>query len=75
MESADQGWRLLDGGGTPVGQLARAFAPPPGMRCRSAAVLAVVAWNRALSDPQYHDGIESEAWEVLVPELVFEPDT
>ena len=44
------------------------------MRCRSAAVLAVVAWNRAISDPRYHDGIESEAWEVPVPELVFEPD-
>lgn len=75
VQVTDERWRLLDGGGTPVGQLARAFAPPPGMRCRSAAVLAVVAWNRALSDPQYHDGIESEAWEVLVPELVFEPYT
>ena len=67
-------WRLLHRDGTPVGQLSRTFEPPPGMRCRSAAVLAVMAWSRAISDPRYHDGIESEAWEVLVPELVFEPD-
>ena len=74
VQVTDDRWRLLDRNGTPVGQLARAFEPPPGMRCRYAAVLAVVAWNRAISDPRYHDGIESEAWEVLVPELVFEPD-
>ena len=67
-------WRLLHRDGTPVGQLSRTFEPAPGMRCRSAAVLAVMAWSRAISDPRYHDGIESEAWEVLVPELVFEPD-
>ena len=74
VQVTDDRWRLLDGNGTLVGQLSRAFEPPPGMRCRSAAVLAVVAWNRKISDPRYHDGIESEAWEVLVPELVFEPD-
>ena len=65
---------LLDHDGTPVGQLSRAFQPPPGMRYGSAAVLAVVAWNRGISDPRYQYGIQSEAWEVLIAELVFEPD-
>lgn len=41
---------------------------------RFAAMLAVVAWNWAISDPRYHDGIESEAWKVVVSEVVFEPD-
>ena len=67
-------WELLDRSGTVVGQLARAFAPPPRTRCRSATVFAVVAWSRAASDPQYHDRVQCDAWEVVVPELVFEPE-
>lgn len=36
------------------------------MRCRSAAILAAMAWSRVVSDPRYRDGIESQAWEVLL---------
>ena len=66
-------WELLDRAGNVVGRLAGGFDPPSGMRCRSAAVLAVVAWSRDASDPKYHDGIRCESWEVVVPELVFGP--
>ena len=70
----DQGrWELLDRAGTRVGRLASGFEPPRGTRCSSAKVLAVVGWSRELSDPKYHDSIHSETWEVVVPELVFEP--
>ena len=44
------------------------------MRCASATVMAVVSWDRERSEPQYRDGLRSESWEVVVPELVFEPD-
>ncbi len=44
------------------------------MRCVSATVLAVVNWDREKSESQYWDGLRTEAWEVVVPELVFEPD-
>ena len=67
-------WELLDGAGTVVGRLAKSFAPPPGTRCRAAKVLAVVEWSRETSEPQYRDTIKCDAWEVVVPELVFEPD-
>ena len=67
-------WELLDRSGTVVGQLARAFEPPPRTRCRSATVFAVVAWSREASEPQYHDRVQCDAWEVVVPELVFEPE-
>ena len=71
----DQGrWELLDGAGTVVGLLAKSFEPPARMRCRSAEVLAVVGWSREASKPQYRDSIRCDAWEVVVPELVFEPD-
>ena len=70
----DQGrWELLDRAGTPVGRLASGFESPRGTRCSSAKVLAVVGWSRELSDPKYHDGIKCDSWEVVVPELVFEP--
>ena len=65
---------LLDRSGEVVGRLARAFEPPAGMRCVSAAVHAVVAWSREASDTKYLDGLKCDRWEVVVPELVFEPE-
>ena len=67
-------WELLDGNGMMVGRLAKRFEPPPGMRCRSASVLAIVGRSRETSDPKYRDMIECDAWEVVVPELVFGPE-
>ena len=66
-------WELLDAAGSVVGRLAKSFEPPPGMRCRSAEVSAVVSWSREASEAQYRDSIKCDAWEVVVPELVFEP--
>ena len=75
MRSSDRGrWELLDRGGNRVGRLAKSFNPPPGMRCRSAAVLAMVGRTREMSEPEYRDSIRCESWEVVVPELVFEPE-
>ena len=64
-------WELLDGTGMVVGRLAKSFEPPSGMRCRAAEVLAVVGWSREAA--AFADGIKVDAWEVVVPELVFEP--
>ena len=68
-------WELVDRNGTVVGQLARGFqGPPPGLRCAFATVLAIVNWDRARSELQYRTGLLCATWEVVVPELVFEPD-
>ena len=66
-------WLLLNEKSRVVGRLAKGFKPPAGMRCRAASVLAVVGWSRKDTDPKFHDSIRSDAWEVVVPELVFEP--
>ena len=66
-------WELLDPAGSVVGRLAKSFQPPREMRCRSAEVSAIVGWSREASEPQYRDSIKCESWEVVVPELVFEP--
>ena len=70
----DGRWVLRDAEGVPVGRLAKSFKPPPGMRYRSAEVFAVVSWSREASDPEYRDAVQCDAWETVVPELVFEPD-
>ncbi|MDE0628647.1 MAG: RecQ family ATP-dependent DNA helicase [Bryobacterales bacterium] len=67
-------WRLLGPAGRSVGRLAKSFKPPPGMRCRSAKVFAAVGWSREASEPEFRDAMRCDAWEVVVPELVFEPD-
>ena len=67
-------WELLHTNGRVVGQLAGGFRAPDGMRCTSATVLAVVTWSREKSEAQYQDGLLCDEWEVVAPELVFEPE-
>ena len=68
-------WELLDGNGTVVGQLAGGFNAPPGMHCTDATVLAIATWDRERSEPQYQSRLQRDTWEVVVPELAFEPDS
>ncbi|MCY4448939.1 MAG: RecQ family ATP-dependent DNA helicase [Chloroflexi bacterium] len=70
----NQRWELTDSNGTVVGQLARSFDVPRGMRCVFATVMAVATWDRERSEPKYRDGLACDAWEVVIPELAFEPD-
>ncbi|MCY4416104.1 MAG: hypothetical protein OXE87_07325 [Chloroflexi bacterium] len=65
-------WELLDGSGMMVGQLARSFSAPSGAVRVHASVLAVVSWDWESSEPEYRQGLRSDAWEVLAPVLVFE---
>ena len=67
-------WDLLNGSGRVVGRLAKSFSPPPRKSCRSAGVLALVGWSREASDPDYRESMRCDSWEVVVPELVFQPD-
>ena len=66
-------WNLLDGSGTAVGRLAASFKAPAGTPLRSATVHAIVSWSREQSEVNFHNGLKCDDWEVVVPELVFEP--
>ena len=68
-------WELLDRNGKVVGQLASGFDAFDNMRCTRAKVWAIVAWNREYSEPQYQAGLQCDSWEVVVPELIFEPNS
>ena len=67
-------WELLDRSGTVVGRLAKDFEPPAAMQCVSATVHAVVTWSRDASKPEFRAGMKCDRWEVVVPELIFEPE-
>lgn len=67
-------WELLDRSGMVVGRLAEAFEPPQETRCTAATVYAVVTWSREASEPGFREHAKCDTWEVVVPELVFEPD-
>ncbi len=67
-------WELLNGAGRVVGRLSKRFSPPRGKSCRSAEVLAMVGWSREASDPDFRERMRCDSWEVVVPELVFQPD-
>ncbi len=66
-------WELVDSNGMVVGQLAAGFEPPAGMRPTFATVWAIATWDRERSEPQFREGLQCDSWEVVVPELVFEP--
>jgi ATP-dependent DNA helicase RecQ len=66
-------WTLVDSRGNTVGWLARAYAPPAGTTCIAASVAAIIIREREDSEPEYHERLRSERWEVVVPDLVFAP--
>ncbi|WP_419945809.1 RecQ family ATP-dependent DNA helicase [Candidatus Poriferisodalis sp.] len=67
-------WELRDGNGVQVGMLSRWFEAPSDMRCVEAKVSAIATWSSEHSDAQYKQEMKCDQWEVVVPELVFEPD-
>ena len=68
-------WELLNKKGIVVGRLAGSFKPPTGMRYAFATVLSIINWDKESSEPEYQKRLQCDSWEVVVPELVFEPDS
>lgn len=70
-------WVLCDAQDTIVGKLSRSFKSPKGMRCIEAHVAAIhVRCIKDVSDEhKARMSDQCEDWEMLVPELVFAPDS
>ena len=69
----EQRWMLCDSNGQAVGRMANKFQPPDGTRCVRAAVAAIMTRRKADSAIEYQDRCRCDEWEVVLPELVFEP--
>ena len=67
-------WEVLDRRELLVGVLARSFEAPSGRRCVEASVSAIATWASAHSDAKYKQDLKCDRWEVVIPELVFEPE-
>ncbi len=65
-------WRIEDARGQTLGRLSRAFAPPDGTTFLRGEVFAILNWRREDGDEEYHHLLRRDAWEVVLPELVFE---
>jgi len=68
-------WVLLDHLGTTVGKLAKKFRPPQEMVCTRASVRAIIVRFHRQSRPEFQGRLRcEESWEVVLPELIFEPE-
>ncbi len=67
-------WTITNKKGREVGRFAKNYEPPKNMRVRSAEVYAILIRKREQSDPEYQEMINCDKWEVLLPELIYEPD-
>ena len=67
-------WELLNQSGSVVGRMAKSFTPPHKMRFRTASVMAISGWSINATSPEFRDKVKCDVWEVVLPELVFEPD-
>ena len=67
-------WEITTPQGQLVGCLAKKFQPRQLGRLHSARVHAVVNWRREDNEPEYQDRLRCDEWEVVLPELVFEPE-
>jgi ATP-dependent DNA helicase RecQ len=65
---------ICNGQGIQVGQLAKGYQPPAAMHCVQARVIAIVTRERSQTDAEFQARLKCEIWEVVLPELVFEPN-
>jgi ATP-dependent DNA helicase RecQ len=72
LRHGERKWEVWHEGDV-VGRLAGTFTPPAEMRCTRATVAAVLTRFAEDSTPEYRGLAKSARWEVVLPELVFEP--
>ena len=67
-------WRIDNAQGQTLARLSRAFAPPDGTTFLRGEVAAILNWRREDGGEDFHHLLRRDAWEVVLPELVFEAD-
>jgi ATP-dependent DNA helicase RecQ len=72
VEVGDGRWLFKTAGGQTVGRAAASYAPPAG-RLIVAKVASICVWRREDAEPEWRERMHAECWEVVFPELVFEP--
>ncbi|CTQ55351.1 ATP-dependent DNA helicase RecQ [Roseibium album] len=65
-------WQLKDASGNGLGRMAKSFAPPSGTKFVRGEIAAVLQWRKEYAGEAFLHTLRREAWEVVIPELVFE---
>ena len=66
------GWQMKDAKGRNLGRMAKKFMPPRKSKFIRGEVAAILRRRKEDSDAVYHSTLKRDAWEAIVPELVFE---
>lgn len=69
----DKGVHIENGSGVTVGRLSKRFVPPTGLVCKEVRVRGLMLWRRSDSSSEFQSHCRLDAWEVVVPELIFAP--
>jgi hypothetical protein len=67
-------WHLQDSRERDLGRMSKNFSPPPNTQFVSGEVAAILRWRKEDSDEKYYHTFRRDAWETVVPELIFEAD-
>ena len=65
-------WHMKDATGRNLGRMAKRFAPPAGTKFLRGEVAAILQQRKEDGDEAFHHMRRRDAWEVVIPELVFE---
>jgi ATP-dependent DNA helicase RecQ len=68
----DHPYSIRDAKGRSIGRMAKSFSAPPNTKFLRGEVAAIVRRRKEDSDEAFHHTLRRDAWEVVVPELVFE---
>lgn len=71
LMEVDGRWQLRNGEGVTIGRMAQSYRPPDGLRCIRGKASAIIHWRKVDSAEEFRGTIRREAWEVVLPELVF----
>ncbi|MFD0981157.1 RecQ family ATP-dependent DNA helicase [Tropicimonas aquimaris] len=75
LEERGDRWVMMDRDGTAVCRLAKKFAPPRGAKFLHGSVYAISTRFRDDSAEEYQSYLNRDAWNVVLPELVFGPSS
>ena len=65
-------WLILDASNRILGRMSRSFRTPQGCKFMRGEIAAILNWTKDDSDEAFHSTLTRSAWEVVLPELVFE---
>lgn len=65
-------WHMKDSSGRILGRMAKNFTPPPNTKFVTGEIAAILRWRKEDADEAFYYTLRRDAWEVVIPEMVFE---